>query len=279
MRRVVKKFLSRTPALRRTLYAIRILCRQCLLDPVITRKYRRRHPVQKEIEKYVSELDREGFVVIDNFFDSQTLEEIIQESNQIVARVASQKIRKEDLTLAPSGSYRLHMSDSYSAKMERLFFSSPFLESLGRYYFGGQLVKKYNLFQVSYPLQPGMSEFGTAFHFDHEMRTLKAFLYVSDVDHENGPLIYCPRSKHIAYDKLKKMSLMYLLDNSDATFYTAEEAQKLKLGKQAISITGKKGTLVLVDTRGYHKAGPITKGQREVFVAYFARKWPAERVP
>ena len=48
---------------------------------------------------------------------------------------------------------------------------------------------------------------------------------------------------------------------------TDEEAQAA--GFEEVAITGKKGTVLLIDTRGIHQGGTLLKGHRAVFNTYF----------
>lgn len=98
------------------------------------------------------------------------------------------------------------------------------------------------------------------YHFDMDrFKFLKFFFYINDVTTENGPHCYIKNS----HKKLPKEILedRRLIDNEIEQFYSKE---------QILEITGKKGSIIAVDTRGLHKGKPLVKGKRLLFQIQFS---------
>ena len=97
------------------------------------------------------------------------------------------------------------------------------------------------------------------FHHDLDrLKFLKFFVYLTDVDHDNGP--------HVYVKKTHKRSPSYI--NSDGRY---DDSLVYKYnGSEVVSITGKRGTIIAVDTRGLHKGKEVIKGERLLFQIEFA---------
>ncbi len=97
------------------------------------------------------------------------------------------------------------------------------------------------------------------FHFDMDkIKFIKFFIYLTDVDSKSGPHIYVESSHKKLPSKFKADGRFN--DNTISTFF-----QK----KSIIEITGKKGTLIAVDTRGLHKGKPLSNSFRDIIQVEF----------
>lgn len=96
------------------------------------------------------------------------------------------------------------------------------------------------------------------FHRDvDDLRFIKLFIYLTDVDIESGPHAFVPKShRHMGYRKIRR--------------YTDEEVES-DFGKDGIKhFTGKQGTAFLENTFGLHKGQlPLTK-RRLLFQAQYS---------
>jgi hypothetical protein len=93
------------------------------------------------------------------------------------------------------------------------------------------------------------------YHFDLDrIKFIKFFFYITDVDTETGPHCYVKGS----HGSLPKQI------TRDGRFEDKEIAEVY--GKEnLIEITGKRGTIMAVDTRGFHKGKELSKGERLLF--------------
>ena len=108
----------------------------------------------------------------------------------------------------------------------------------------------------SFPAADASREAGQLFHFDLDrIRWLKAFLLLSDQDEETGAHMYVPgtqRDKGIDSSLLRK-GYARLQDDEVARLYPRSTWQTMK---------GRRGVVLLEDTRGLHKGLPLTRDHR-----------------
>lgn len=92
----------------------------------------------------------------------------------------------------------------------------------------------------------------------------KAILYLTDVNEENGPFQYRPNSAAID-------DILYLEEKAGIDIDTnrLEEFDEFLSQEDIHELTGKRGTLVLADTRGVHRGKPIEQGSRYALTNYY----------
>jgi len=96
-------------------------------------------------------------------------------------------------------------------------------------------------------------------HFDCDrIRWLKVFLYVTDVNAENGPHEFVAGT----HRKLPKMGTSSRLPSSLVQERFTEDRLK--------SFRGERGTLIFEDTRGLHRGRPVVAGHRLILQLEFA---------
>lgn len=109
---------------------------------------------------------------------------------------------------------------------------------------------------------------GSGWHRDSPFtHQFKAIVYLSDVTEENGPFEYLP-STHLVNSIRECCKIM----NIDTSTYRFEETQVSKLLEskfKKITVTGKKGDMILVDTKTIHRGSPINSGERLAVTNYY----------
>ena len=97
------------------------------------------------------------------------------------------------------------------------------------------------------------------FHFDMErVKWIKFFFYITDVDTNSGPHTFIPKTHRVwgIPSSLRKKGYVRLSDEEvDSNFPTNSWKE----------FTGKRGTLIVEDTRGLHKGKHCVSGDRLVF--------------
>lgn len=89
------------------------------------------------------------------------------------------------------------------------------------------------------------------YHFDMDrIKFLKFFFYLTDVEAQTGPHCYVSHSHKVLPKELRR----------DGRF-SNQEVKEIYPG-QEVEITGSKGSIIVVDTRGLHKGKPLTEGER-----------------
>lgn len=120
------------------------------------------------------------------------------------------------------------------------------------------------------PVGDEKSVFSQNWHRDpQEKRTLKVFLYLSDVTEFAGPFVYLKGSAPTSDGKYKKIFHQRLPNGS----YPNEEDLHKKINdKDLLIATGKKGTVIFCDTSGLHRGGYATSQHRIMATGFFPSK-------
>jgi hypothetical protein len=106
----------------------------------------------------------------------------------------------------------------------------------------------------------GRSEAAQMYHFDlDKMKFIKFFFYLVDVDADNGPHCFVKNTHHGVPRAICK-------DGRQED----KEIENVVGKDRMIEITGKKGAIIAVDTRGLHKGKELTKGHRLLFQTMFS---------
>lgn len=113
-------------------------------------------------------------------------------------------------------------------------------------------------FWVSYP---GKTENTQIFHQDFDdIKFLKIFIYLNDVNEENGPHFYVQSSLNNIINKNNLPSDYKLSGRINDNFFNK---------KDILKITGNEGTIILEDTKGFHKGSNVKSGRRYILQLLF----------
>lgn len=104
-------------------------------------------------------------------------------------------------------------------------------------------------------------------HFDREDNyILKIFVYLKDVDAGAGPFTYAPGT-HRKGPHWNRKPESFIENN---VLRTTDEKMNVVIPKEKwITATGKKGTVIFADTRGYHKGGEARTDNRLMYTCMF----------
>jgi hypothetical protein len=115
-------------------------------------------------------------------------------------------------------------------------------------------------FWVSYP---GKIENTQIFHQDFDdIKFLKIFIYLNDVNEENGPHFYVQSSLNNIINKNNLPSNYKASDRINDNFFNNYK-------KDILKITGNEGTIILEDTKGFHKGSNVKSGRRYILQLLF----------
>ncbi len=244
----------------------------------------------------LKEIEENGFVVIENFIDAQTLEEMrqvfqkdLETGNFEMPTLAQSKIHPEkhqhliDQYLVGHGhdykaagiafdrdefrsldqclrDFRPSTLKSYFNAQNPLFFRimlSDFICHIVESYFG---IRPYLI--EGYTRRNFPAEYAVMNHHwhrdpNHKTFLLKAFLFLTDCVRGQGPHHYI------------KGSHRNLKLNGSRYYSNQQVDQAYDLSKSLILSEVKAGTLILEDTRGLHRAGIPRQGVRDLVYAVF----------
>ena len=151
----------------------------------------------------------------------------------------------------------------------------PFVEkqksTLDDYFGVGKWQVELSYYQRSVPQDDVEDIPGGEFHVDDNKTNIKYFIYLSDVNANNGPFSCVPLThrwrlknsffRGLHWAALEQRKSLYGLGIDESEYRLSE-----------VCITGKRGTQFLVDTTGLHRALPLISGERKVAVISFNRK-------
>jgi len=110
-------------------------------------------------------------------------------------------------------------------------------------------------------------------HRDPEDRCiLKMFVYLTDVPEGAGPLSYAPATHSLGMVKTEAQSKVFKEGRSYVHRSNDAQVDELVPRNRWITAVGSKGTIVFVDTRGYHKGGFAVEEERIVYTCMFTSK-------
>ena len=204
-------------------------------------------------------LENEGFVVIHNWLDDKSVDLIRSQVSGLLENVrpVSPDENLKYWAFKDFGVYRL--LDAYKhSEASKVFFDSLFIKSISQAYVSRDAIG----YQKMAEIRPDVAKESIAdgVHFDDWKIRFKAFLYLSDVDEASAPFCYYPGShKHSQIRERKELE--YFLEGKAGSYgyYSSSEIDEIskKFNLSKVSCVGKKGSLILVDTRGLHSGTPL----------------------
>jgi hypothetical protein len=104
-----------------------------------------------------------------------------------------------------------------------------------------------------------------------EKKMIKVFIYLNDVNENNGPFFYVKGSQPSGKSKISKFAPQYLPKGSYPDEATVKNTILLD---QIVCAKGKAGTIIFCDTAGLHKGGFAVEGERKMSTGFFpSKKW------
>ncbi|MEL7499155.1 MAG: phytanoyl-CoA dioxygenase family protein [Planctomycetota bacterium] len=139
--------------------------------------------------------------------------------------------------------------------------TDPYFFSIAQAYLGFNPVQDLLSMWWSAPGDSALqSRAAQLYHFDMDrFKFVKFFVYLTDVDANNGPHCYV-RGSHVR----KPATLLRDERISDEEILQHYPSQDL------VELTGPVGTMLAVDTRGFHKGKPLVERDRLIFQIQFA---------
>jgi len=158
----------------------------------------------------------------------------------------------------------------------RLYLSDELLHIATKYL--GYVPQLYEVYiEKTLPIGDNSPTFSQNWHRDpEEKRTLKIFLYMSDVNLDSGPFTYIKGSAPTSngdYAKLFKQDLPL------GSYPLEGDVSKAVRSEDMLVATAKKGTVIFCDTAGLHKGGHAKSDARIMSTAFFpSKKWSEPRL-
>lgn len=225
----------------------------------------------QRIANALASLERDGYVIFDAMLPGEILRELNRFAETTPATVESDAgtvtgpivyERKTPL------SRRYHFAEQTAVghpTVQRLMADQSLLAFVQRYFGAAPLFDYLAMWwSTTFSDVPG-NEAAQLFHFDYDrIKWLKVFFYLTDVTDDRGPHCFVKGSHRRGLPGAHK-----LLAHGYARL-TDEEVIGA-FGRESIaSITGKAGTIIAVDTRGFHKGIVPRTGDRLILQFQYA---------
>ena len=262
---------------------MRLICRSNMLRPlairrVITRTRPAVLPASENrcvlgpaLDQILLELNEQGFaqgISIPDSILGETLEYCSQTrftSQSDPRRQTFVDLTREENPISPEHRYYHLLNPHEQCEAVRRIAHDPFATEVARRYLGTEPVLANCVIWWSYP--PADLERDTApledyaFHFDiDDYKFLKLFLYLNDVDEDNGPhvIIAGAHRRRTIFEKLHRR----LTHQQALTRY----------GDQIRTMTGRRGTGFFEDTFCYHKGARPKKRRLVLQIEYVIQR-------
>jgi Phytanoyl-CoA dioxygenase (PhyH) len=215
--------------------------------------------------RVVQQLDQEGYFL----FSEQVPKTLCDELSDMAVN-ASCTVTREDGTVVEGQRYNpldppgvrceIGQQDIMENAAAQKMVTDPGIIAIAQAYFRAKAVHDLTALWWSTPSKHAVSAAAQLYHFDMDrVKFLKFFVYLTDVNEENGPHCYVAGSHRGVPRSLRKDGRL-----------TDEEVFAHYPPSKRISIIGPRGTLIAVDTRGLHKGNRLLQGHRLIFQLEFA---------
>jgi hypothetical protein len=222
--------------------------------------------VRKEIQNYVDILDRDGILIIPDFFPKEQFEEIKKEFDQTYEGWSPFEYNEEELSKRQKD-----FPEYFQTIAEKI--TSPKTPAFTNYFVNNPVIEEitsavvhrknrmtphhhfWYLQRRTLDNEKASYLHSAAFpHADVPYPTIKVFMYMNDVDESNAAYIYAKGSHKLTMKRLLfeyKLSVKYAKTKNDIV--TDEDIAKL--GYYPEPICGKANTLFISNNMGYHNRG------------------------
>ncbi|MEM6264186.1 MAG: phytanoyl-CoA dioxygenase family protein [Bacteroidota bacterium] len=222
-------------------------------------------PKEETIRGYIQEVKEKGYVVIENYYSREQCERVTAEIDRLI-EAYKDKIWVDEF----EADHRIYGANRIS-DIVREYHEDPFLRDMVKSFHESECEYYFTLAGRIEASGQNLGS-GGGWHRDSvHMKQFKSLMYLTDVDEEHGPFQYLRGTQHeqSIYNTIQKSGIQFgqnrlSQENVDRIMATGDY--------QLDTLTGKAGSLVLVDTFGIHRGMPIQKGVRYALTNYFYAK-------
>jgi len=226
-------------------------------------------------DNWIQKIHDDGYCVVENFFSEQDLQKLENEVDKIEKTIDEDGSKNLKINnpafINKNNGLRVYNMDKLSNAINTIFAKNKLFTLLVDSYHGMKDNFQYTMYQKTgyYPSALPNDTYGTGWHFDDYKSSIKVFLYLSDVDIDNGPFIFLPKSHKLDSLKLKYCKTAFINSDQLDRYMSKKDITRRCIANDAITFTAKKGTIIIVDTIGWHTAGILKSGTRKVLVNYY----------
>ena len=230
-----------------------------------------------EIKNMIETMERDGFYIFDKLLPENLTDELYNYGLTIPCQyldIETKAYSKQEVFFNPlqpiSPRYQFSNSSIINLpSIQKLLFDKSLL-AFAQEYLGVRPILDLIAFWWSLPFEgKGKSEAAQMYHFDMDrIKFMKFFFYLTDVDTNNGPHCYVRGSHKHLPERLAR----------DGRFSDEEIIKEYGI-ENIVEICGKKGSIIAVDTRGFHKGKELVQSNRLIFQIEFANSMFGQNYP
>jgi hypothetical protein len=194
-------------------------------------------------------------------------------SSDYIDSVNSDIDRFDDKYFTYYGNDKRIFGSQHLSRFIRQYFDDPILRRYASEYMDTKKVLNMStLFgEIKYDATCKVGS-GGGWHRDSYIPQFKTILYLTDVGPSNGPFKYIQYSHK--WKNIKACNSLLGPECQFLTRYSNEQVERycLSMNVESQSFSGKKGTVVLADTRGIHSGTALESGSRRALTNYYSPK-------
>ncbi len=220
--------------------------------------------ISDEVKLIVKNLQKIGICVIEDYFSESECDECVLDIDRCMVEFYNKVQRHQEVQEGNDGDERIFKIENQSNLASKLA-QDEFILEIGRYFYNNfpcetfQVLGQRLIFDSKYNRGSG-----GGWHIDSKTKPqLKALVYLTDVGKDNGVYMFLPDSFDLDLELRKNDPKKRI------TRFTDESVEKC--GIEPFVVTGKKGTLILVDTSHVHRGAIIKQGKRYSLTSYIHR--------
>jgi len=225
------------------------------------------------------DLKKNGYLIIENFLSSEEFNEL---KNEYLKAIDDKSFSSKYLEFGEGvdATYAI-INDDVKIKYPLLYklYSNEKLKSFFKI---NELKENVNLVAKIERIKSVSNEKKDkvrTFHYDTYFNTFKAWLYLTDVNENNGPLIILEKSHHFSLKRLLNewiTSINYSLSKDKKNWfgYGLATGNKEDAFAKAKKMIVKKNTLLFVNTNALHKRGEAESGSIRDSIHFYTRENP-----
>lgn len=224
----------------------------------------------EKLNDIINNIEKNGFYIFDEKISNEILESIKSDLSKVKVIYngsnfyLDQIIDKVDY---PRFDYDIQQLLNECPELLKLTLDKSFF-TIASYYLNCNPYMDLIACWFSKPSKNGKSEAAQEYHYDLDrFKFIKFFIYLNDVTNDNGPHCYIKSSNHLKPNQIEDRR------------YKDAELLNTYSKKDFIEITGNKGSIIAVDTIGYHKGKELIKGERLIFQIEYANSMFGQNYP
>lgn len=235
-----------------------------------------------KVAEIASEIERNGFHVFDARLNSELCERLYDfglqaESFPSPEPAVKPAVNRYDPDHPLATTHRFEEQTLLESTIVQEFASDPSVIAVSQAYLGCAPVFSLAAMWWSTSMHKvADTNAAQLFHFDMDrLKWLKFFVYLTDVTPETGPHCF------IAGSHKGKAKPTYLMKKYPVRI-PDQEFEKFYPQKDVVELCGPKGTIIAVDTAGYHKGKHLKRDHRLILQLEYANcllGYPSEKVP